>query len=399
MFIDLSQIFYLAILLFIGGMILFLRRRANGSKSLYKIVLMLTGLLVAIFLSGQLRLIKLDSLFLENLSIMMMVILMFELSIRMNPENISLKPRSIALLFGIVIVNIIVLSPVAIIILGVKALHAIVFAIIMSAIEYFFVDELREEGDLANPLIILFAFSLLFFNTLQEIVFVNLVVFLQYIIIGLGTGVLISIIVFRLLRNTRMNLFHEIILVIAVLLTYLLTEQLNGSGLFAIMIMGMFFGNSYVRQNSDMKSFSPYIIKSLEIMIFLLLGFVIIPEFYTRMIAGSIIIFLTYLLVRLIIINIIYNRYSLQNKILLTAAPKGIVYASLILVLGTSNTLPAIMINTMFLIIIYSLIISIALEYVENKKIKRIEHIFRILKNIRYGRKRDLHHKHRRQHA
>jgi cell volume regulation protein A len=317
----------------------------------------------------------------------------------MNPENITLKPRSIALLFGILLVNIVILSPIAIIILGVKALYGIVFAIIMSAIEYFFVDELKEEGDLANPLIILFAFSLLFFNTLQEIVFVNLVVFLQYILIGLGTGVLISIIIFRLLRNTKINLFHELFLVVAAVLTYLLTEQLNGSGLFAILIMGMFFGNSYVRQNSDMKSFSPYIIKSLEIIIFLLVGFIIIPEFYTNMIIGSIIIFIAYLIVRLIVINIAYSRYSLQNKILLTAAPKGIVYASLILVLGTSRTLPAIMINIMFLIIIYSLIVSIIIEYIENEKIKRIEHIFRILKSIRYGRKKDLNHRHRTRHS
>lgn len=394
MFIDLSQVFYLAILIAIGGIILYLRRRADGSKSAYKIVLILTGLIIASFWSIQRKIIKFDQGFLEELSILILVIIMFELSIRLNQDNISLKPKSIIMLFSLILANILILSPIAIILLNANALHAIIFSLIMTAIEYFFVDELRAEGDLANPLIILFAFSLLFFNNLKEAVLSNLVAFMQYILVGIGTGIIISIIVFKLLKDKKIIWLHEVSLVIVAVGTYLLTEQLNGSGLFAILIMGLLFGNSFIRQNSGMKSFSPFIFKSIEMVVFLMLGFIVIPEFPGYMIAGSLVIFFAYLVIRIIIISFRYRRYSTQNKILLASAPKGIVYATLMIVMGTSRSLPAIIINTMFLIIIYSLIVSMAMEYIELKKIRRMEHLFMVIKSLKYGRKKDLY-KHR----
>jgi len=265
-----------------------------------------------------------------------------------------------------------------------------IFAIIISSIEYFTFDELKEEGDLANPLLILFAFSLLFFYNLDTIMIESITSFVQYILIGLGTGVAAGIIVFKSMKNQDIKWFHEVGLLAVAIVLYVLTSYLGGSGLFAILILGVFFGNSFVRKRSDMKSFSPFIFKSLEILLFLLIGFVVIMRINADLVLKSLMIFIAYLIIRFVIINILYKHFSMQNKIFLTFAPKGMAFAAVIIVLGSYGTVSDILISVMLLILIFSLIISSFLEYYENKKINRLEKIYNVLKRLRFGRKSSL---------
>ena len=388
--VDLTQIVYLALLLVIGGIVLFLRRKAKGTKSLYKLVLILLGVLLAVATLNKQSLIQFDQNFLKNLSVLLLIILMFELSIRLNPENISFKKKNILIFFLILIANFLIISVLTTILLGVNAVYSMIFAIIISSIEYFTFDELKEEGDLANPLLILFAFSLLFFYNLDTIMIESITSFVQYILIGLGTGVAAGIIVFKSMKNQDIKWFHEVGLLAVAIVLYVLTSYLGGSGLFAILILGVFFGNSFVRKRSDMKSFSPFIFKSLEILLFLLIGFVVIMRINADLVLKSLMIFIAYLIIRFVIINILYKHFSMQNKIFLTFAPKGMAFAAVIIVLGSYGTVSDILISVMLLILIFSLIISSFLEYYENKKINRLEKIYNVLKRLRFGRKSSL---------
>jgi cell volume regulation protein A len=252
------------------------------------------------------------------------------------------------------------------------------------------VDELKEEGDFSNPFIILFAFSILIFFSMEDRLFENLIAFLQYMLIGIGMGIAAGIIVFKSMKYRNIEWFHEIGLIAVAIILYVIAERIGGSGLFAIMVLGVFFGNSFVKKKAQIKSFSPFILKSLEILIYLMIGFVAILTLNIDILVKSLLILVIYLIIRFITISIAYKHYSIQNKLLLTFAPKGMVFGSTILVLGSYGTVPDVLISVMLLILVFSLIISTFYEYYENKKINRLERLYLLIKNLRFGRKRDL---------
>lgn len=384
MLVDIAQVTYLAIILGFGFLILYLRRKAEGSKSFYKIALILSGIALFSILGG-----KLDLFLINNLANLLLITLAFELSMRVTPDNLkdhkSLKLFSITLIANILIIGILTAT-----LLDIRIMQAIIFAIILTAIEYFMIDELRQEGDAANPLIILIAFSLIYFIGIKAEGINVLADFIQYILIGVGVGIFVSIIIFKLLKPNKITWVHELMLISAAYLTYILTEYLNGFGLLAIMISGVMFGNSHIRKKSEMNTFSPFIFKTIEIMIFILIGFIITFNIDATLLWNALLIFMAYLLIRLIVVSIIYRRYSWHNKLLLTLAPKGMVFGAALILFSSKNLLANDLTIVMLYILIISLIISWIMEYFEEQKIKRMDKFFAAVKNLKYGRKRTL---------
>src|SRR3989339_34681 len=383
------QIINIAILLAIGGIILYVRRKAKGSLSLYKLTLLLAGFALY-FISTQTHILNFDKELLDNFAVFLLVTLTFELSIRINPENIHMNSKTLGVFVWTLIINIVIMGLLASYLINIPTMQAIIFALILTTIEYFMVEELRKEGDFANPLIIIFALSIVYFMTLNNQLFYNIGDFLRYMLIVIATGVISGIIVFKLMNNAKISWVHELALLCTAVVVYIFTILLGGSGIFSIIILGVFFGNSYVRKKNDMKSFSPFIFKSLEILLFLIIGFMI--PFNLKFFLWALLIFIIYCIIRYIIISIYHKTYSMQNKLLLTFAPKGMVYAALLLVFSIEFFSVSLS-SMMAWILIISLLIASGIEFVEGKKIKRLEELYVVLKNIRYGRKRDLKHK------
>jgi NhaP-type Na+/H+ or K+/H+ antiporter len=386
----LEQFAYVAILILIGVIVLSLRRKAEGSRTGYKLILVLIGVLLGISLKNDYAFISFDAYFLKALVVFLLVVLLFELSVRLNPDNISLTPRSISMFFCILAVNIVLLGISTTLLLNIPFVQGVVFAILLSSVEYFLVDSLKSEGDLANPLVLFFAFSIVLFYGLQGHIFENLIYFLKYVVIGLGTGVFIGIIVFRILRNRRVTPANELGLISVAVLTYIITEQLSGSGLFAVLILGTFFGNSYVRKTSNMYNFSPFIFKTLEMLIYLLIGFVLTIDFSNGILWKALLLFLAYILLRLLMIQFYFRHYSFGNKLLLTFAPKGMILGVAILVLGTYGTVTNLLLNVMLIVLIYSLLAGVFVEYIEQQKSLRLDKLFKLLVTKRFGRKKDI---------
>jgi len=269
-------------------------------------------------------------------------------------------------------------------------MQGVICAIILSSIEYFLVNQLKSEGDLANPLLLFFAFSMLVFYSLDGNVFDNVIYFIKYIVIGLGIGVMIGIIVFRSLRNQYITPTNELALVAVAVLTYIVAEQLAGSGLFAVMVLGTFFGNSYVRKTTSMYKFSPFIFKTLEMLIFLMIGFVVVITFKNGLWWRALVLFLAYLLLRLLVLRLFYRNYSIDNILLLAFAPKGMILGVTILVFGVYGTVSADLLTTMVFILLYSLIAGIFVEYIEQQKTLRLDQTLKSAMTIRLGHKRNI---------
>ncbi len=384
------QLVYLGLLILVGLIVLSLRRKAKGSRTGYKLVLLLLGMLLALSTINDHLLFSFDSLVLKNICVFLMVVLLFELSVRLNSDNISLNIETIGMFLTFLIANILFLGIISTFLLRIEFIHGVIFAIIISSIEYFLVDQLKGEGDFANPLILFFAFSILVFYSLDSLLFENILYFLKHIMMGLGVGVIVGIVVFKSLKNQYATPVNELGLVAMAIVTYIITEQLGGSGLFAVLVLGTFFGNSYVRRTSSMYSFSPFIFKTLEFLIYLLIGFTVSLKFSYSIFLYSVIIFLAYLFIRFMIIHLFYPKHSIHNKLLLTFAPKGMILGVAILVLSVYGTIEQSLISVMVLFLIYSLLCGIFVEYIEQQKELRLDKLLKTLMSLRFGRKRDL---------
>jgi NhaP-type Na+/H+ and K+/H+ antiporter len=386
----LEQLILIGIIILVGVIVLSLRRKANASRTGYKLILLLLGLLLGMATLSNSPLFRFDAYFLKSFFVFLLIVLMFELSVRLNSDNITLSFESVTMFFSILALNILVLGVLTTFLINVPFMQGVAFAILLSSIEYFLVDQLRSEGDFANPLIVFFAFSILVFYSLQGNVFENIFYFLKYIIIGLGVGVLIGIIVFRYLRNQVITPVNELGLVAVAVLTYVVTEQLAGSGLFAVMILGTFFGNSYVRKTTSMYKFSPFIFKTLEMLIFLMIGFVAIITFKNGLWWQALIIYGAYLLLRLLVLRLFYKHYSLDNLLLLTLAPKGMILGASILVLGIYGSVQNNLLTVMTFVLLYSLVVGIFVEYIEQQKTLRLDETLKTAMTIRLGKKRNI---------
>jgi uncharacterized membrane protein len=139
-----------------------------------------------------------------------------------------------------------------------------------------------------------------------------------------------------------------------------------------------------------MHSFSPFIFKTLEMLIFLMVGFVAVPLLSNGLWWKALLLFLLYILLRLMIIHLYFRHYSIDNKLLLAFAPKGMMLGVSILVLGMYDSVSSVLVSVMLLVLIYSLAAGVIVEYVEQQKSLKIDRSFKILMSRRFGRKRDL---------
>ena len=166
----------------------------------------------------------------------------------------------------------------------------------------------------------------------------NFAPFLQNIIIGIGVGILVGLIVFKVMRGKYSERISPIAIITAALLAYILAGRLGGNEVFAVGAMAFFFGNVYVKEKRQLQKFSSIFVDSLKIFVFILIGLIIdIPltlEFFYK----SLILFFAYLLIRLVSVNIsLYNLgYSMKEKFFLALnAQKGVAVAVIALTLTT----------------------------------------------------------------
>ena len=162
--------------------------------------------------------------------------------------------------------------------------------------------------------------------------------FIQQIITGIGAGVLVGIIVFKFMRKHYSENLSPVAMITAALLAYVMAERLGGNGVLAVTTLGLFFGNIYIKEKWKLHQFSGMLANSLEILVFVLVGLVIIlPQSYVFFVR-SLVLFLVFLLVRYLSVLIVTRKeeFTIKEKVFITLnAPKGIALATIAFTLTT----------------------------------------------------------------
>ena len=228
------------------------------------------------------------------------------------------------------------------------------------------IEILDIESIVNTPLIFIIPFIILDFQKtvgpfVFESFFEQILPFFQQIFVGIGSGVVIGLIVFKIMRKYYSNIVSPIAIVTAALLTYGLAESISGNGVLGVTTLGIMFGTVYVKEKTELESFSLILSNLLRILVFILVGMMINIYLGTEALLFSLALFLFILLLRFAAISISLGKdYNAKEKVFMTfVSPKGAAVATVALIFSTLAFPGASeLIDITLLIMFYSIIVS-----------------------------------------
>lgn len=226
-------------------------------------------------------------------------------------------------------------------------LEVMVFSFMMAsvAVPFFGLRSVRLKHFLEtevpiNATLVIFTCGLLLafieFNSLYALtdsLWYYMAIFSLHLMVGLGAGLVLGLVVFKVFRRVAKHLSHLALLAI-VFASYLLAELLNGSGLFAVMALAVLYGAFTIKHKPELEEFSRTFSQAIEILLLLLLGFLISVPLDSQFLLISLIVFAAFLCVRYLCVWLVLRHdyfSSREMSLLVTAAPKSLVAAALAL--------------------------------------------------------------------
>ncbi|MBN2458424.1 cation:proton antiporter [Candidatus Woesearchaeota archaeon] len=379
---------HLTILLMLGVLSCILSRWLKIPNILF---LLLVGLIIGNLNYNNSPLIDFPQIFIISLGILSLVMLIFDSSAKFKwREFDTLTIDASKLSIMTILLYFIIISGITYALFGMRNIFfAIIFSAIISGtsadtVLTFFKEKqnritglLEVESIINTPLTVLLPFIVISFmenlskgqGVLPEYMsqFIGL---LQQFITGIGAGVVIGIITIKLMKKFFSQAISPIIVITSCILAYILAENLSGSGVLGVTVLGLMYGNYYVKKKKVLTDFSGMFSSSLVIIVFILIGLKITPSLSWSFFWLSMIIFIATVAIRFLSVFIsFYNSdYRLKEKVFIALnAPKGIAAAIVAFSLlnyniggVTFSTIPEgnLVLNLVLAMIFYSMILS-----------------------------------------
>ncbi len=386
----LSIITQLSIIFICGLIISAITKKFRVPEILFLILL---GVFFGNFKWHDKPIIEFPPLFVTSLAVIAMVLLVFEGSLNLKVRKIGQYWTMSLKLFGItLLMNVLFLSPFIYFAFQLDAyLLAILFSVLMvaTAADVIFpmiknrnspiAEVLEIESVLNTPFTILLPLMILdFMQSVGYNVFLSKFIeqvmpFLQQIIVGIGTGVVLGFVTLKLFKKEYSEEFTPVAFLAVALFTYVLAENLHGSGVLAITTVGIIVGNYYLKQHFNLKVFSKVFAFAMEILVFVLVGMLIaLPSdwvFYIK----ALLVFIIYLMLRYFSVMFALKGSNFSQKEKLFASftiPKGIAAATAVFILSTKPISGMSTIITLSLLFMLATIfLSTIMAFFESKMI------------------------------
>jgi NhaP-type Na+/H+ or K+/H+ antiporter len=373
----------IAVILLIGLFIALIAKKIKMSNLL---LLLIAGIILSKMTYYGERLFSFSGTFLTALAVLALVMIIFDAASRFKWKTIdtyTIKTLKLVLLF--LLLNMIFLTAATYYMFDVgNVLLAMIFSSIMVGTspdvilsmlkneKHQIVELLRIESIINTPITVLIPFILLdLLNTLNlhEVIFSKLLEqlkpFITQFVVGIGAGVLIGLILARVMKKAYSETLSPLAMITAALLTYILAENIGGNGVLAVTVMGLMFGNFYVKQKDQLYSFSTIFENSLLILVFVLVGIGIdVPLNDGLFWFKAFLLFLIYLILRFISIAYIMKDEGLEinEKLFMTFnIPKGIAVAVVAFTLTTKIVeIPklSIVLNLIVMFMLFSMVLA-----------------------------------------
>ena len=370
---------YLAIVLLIGLICTILSQKIKIPNVMLLIV---AGIIIGNISYKGAPILSFPDAFLTSISVLALVLIIFDSSSRFKlREFTNLSIQALKLTGVFLVLNVIILTFFTYNIFpGGSIFMAFLFSTLMSGTAPDAVitmlgktknrifELLEVEALINTPLIVLLPFVMLDFikSVKVEYVFSGFIEqigpFLQQFVTGIGAGIVIGLITFRIMRRKYSETLSPLTIITAALLTYILAENLGGNGVLAVTTMGLFFGNVYVTHKLQLREVSAFFANSLEILVFILVGLIVKIPFNYIFILKSFGLFVIYLIIRYGAISLSLRslNYNFKEKLFMAFnVQKGIAVAVVAFTLTTLNiTGIQTILHITLLFMLYSILLS-----------------------------------------
>lgn len=370
----LTELSWLSLLLLVGVMVALISKRIRFPDIL---LLLIIG---AVF--GHLVVIEFNPSFLTSLGTFALVMIIFEATSKFKPKEIAqLSPYAIKLSVVFLGLNVIALTIFTHlmfngVLLWKDILLSALFAAVMSGTAPDAIMSVLEEK--TSKIIEVIEFESIFntpFTVIFPLVFLKLYLgvlqtaqvvatsFLQEVMTGVGTGLVLGLVTFRAMKNFYMEKLSPLVVVAVALVTYTLASYLGGSGVLAVTALGVVFGLATVREKESLQKFVSIFTNFLKIVVFVLLGLLIKIPLNMDFLVKSLLLFLIYLFIRFASVSITFKSSDLnfREKLFMSLnVAKGVPVAVVAFVVAASIATPYIktILDLTFLFIFYSITLS-----------------------------------------
>lgn len=373
----------IAVLLFAGIICGWVGKKLRIPDAL---LLLIAGMLLSHATFRGEPLIEFPKLFLDSLAILTLAMVIFACAARLRLREIdtlgtlALKLSLVNALFALVL-----FSAAAHYTLGISVLSSLLLSsIVIGTVPEITLgvhyktrpaEILVLESIFNTPLSVVLPFMFLkLMQTVPEMmgsqILEHIIPFLLNIIVGIGSGIFVGIILFKLIQHTYSHVYSPLAVIIAALLAYVLAENLNGSGVLAVITLGIFFGNVYVKERVKLLEPEGVLTKAFLILLFILTGVIVDIPYTLHFFATSALLFAAFVAIRFIGTSLTLRKHSWHEKLYMTLnAPKGITTIAVGFVLAVYD-LPelAIVADLAVAFFLYSIILATITTWVTRQE-------------------------------
>ena len=379
---------YLAVILLIGLLTSIISQRFRIPNIL---LLLIIGIGLGMADYRGTPLISFPEIFMTGISILALVMIVFDSSSRFSLKRDYFSLHTLWLSFVFLLFNLIFLALLARWIFGINLVPSVIFGALMSGTDFnavlsFFkgakshvFEFLGLESRFSTISVILLPFLILEFSKSFEvgISVVGSWTLAQNIIVSIAVGVLIGLVMFKFIARKYSSVSSPLAVIACALLAYIIAENFDGNGVLAAASLGLLFGNVYVKQKFQLQEFDAVFSNSLEILVFVLIGLVVVIPFTAQFLLKSLLLFLIYLIIRYFSIMFALRgmNFTMKEKLFMSLnVQKGIAVAVVVFSLATfgiegiETILNLSLVFMLYSIILSSVVLRIAKLFVDGIK-------------------------------
>ena len=349
------------------------------------LVLIVVGIVLGFIQYRGEQLIQFPNMFLTSVSLLALALIVFDSASKLRLKELdALSLKALKFVGIFTLLSLVIFTIAAKLFLGIPLVLALLFVtinlgtspdVVLSLLKETkskIMGFLKLESVFNTPLNVLLPFIIIDFVQGQSQISnaVSLIVpFLTKFVVGIGAGIFVGVILFKIMQKRYSPLYSPLAVIVASLLAYVLAENLRGNGVLAVITLGIFFGNVYVKEKVALLSVESVLTKAFFIFVFILLGLTIKLPFTAEFFIRSLVLFAAYLLIRFLAVVISFRKEKLKPRelaFITLNAPKGISTAAVVFLLaiydvpGTIYYIPgiSIVLDVTLAFILYSILLS-----------------------------------------
>jgi NhaP-type Na+/H+ or K+/H+ antiporter len=193
--------------------------------------------------------------------------------------------------------------------------------------------------------------------------------FLFQIVIGIFLGAVLGYFFVGIFKHLKIGSRPQILSIGLILLVYAIAEMLGASGIFAVFVMGLVFGNSEFPLKTVIHEFESTISMLIVIFVFVLFGaFLQLNVLLAMGLGGLAFVIITFLSRAPAVIVHTRGRWLTEDRYLFLIGPRGMVCAVLALSYMTLFPEPNVVLSVVFGVMILTIIISSFAQYLVGKR-------------------------------